>query len=237
MDALQEKMSAALVYDQKKTQTNDAKLRAVAQREDYDTFCKMVAGAHLKPVKPCSKESAEISKPFDFFVLPKYEGAASTPAGPAPPPATEPFVPPADADEFERVWRRKCKGVEAKLAYLRAIEPATLPQLFRTEIDSAVLDGFAAALHLAVLGDGAPADGAPDADAVHTWAGGVLLHLSKVNRLGLTLSLADDETTERLAQVLGALAQSAPVVGADGEARRLDVSALAELRRTYSAPL
>ena len=83
VDALQTKMQDALTFDQRKTQINDAKLRAVAQKVEYDEFEKMVAGAHLKPVKPCSKESADISKQFSGFVMPAYAPQAADAASSA----------------------------------------------------------------------------------------------------------------------------------------------------------
>ena len=85
LNALQKDMLSALDHDQKKTQLNDAKLRAVAQKVEYDDFEKLVLGAHLKPVKPKTQASADVSKPFADFVMPKYEaGSASAAAPPAP---------------------------------------------------------------------------------------------------------------------------------------------------------
>ena len=57
LSSLQSKIAGALDDDQKKKQVNDAKLRAVSQKSDYDVFCNLVAGAHLKPVKPRAAES------------------------------------------------------------------------------------------------------------------------------------------------------------------------------------
>ena len=83
LDGLQRDMLDALHDDQVKKQINDAKLRAVKQRVEYDEFEKLVAGAHLRPIKPRSQTLDEVSKSFDGFVLPKHDAA---PAGPAPPP-------------------------------------------------------------------------------------------------------------------------------------------------------
>ena len=77
MDSLQSSMLGALEHDQRKQQVNDAKMRAVKQHVEYDDFEKLVAGAHLKPVKPKSAELASISKPFDFFVMPAYDATAA----------------------------------------------------------------------------------------------------------------------------------------------------------------
>ena len=120
MDSLQSSMLGALEHDQRKQQVNDAKMRAVKQHVEYDDFEKLVAGAHLKPVKPKSAELASISKPFDFFVMPAYDAtAAAAPSASAcrhrrrvaaaAPAAAARFAPPSTGQEFLRAWRRRCK--------------------------------------------------------------------------------------------------------------------------------
>lgn len=117
MDSMQRNMLGALDFDQKKQQVNDAKLRAVAQRVEYDDFEKLVLGAHLKPVKPRSQLSADTSKPFDCFVLPKYERKQTT--GPAvtatvSPPPTDSASVPKTSNDFLRLWRRQLKTPEER---------------------------------------------------------------------------------------------------------------------------
>ena len=110
MDSLQSSMLGALEHDQRKQQVNDAKMRAVKQHVEYDDFEKLVAGAHLKPVKPKSAELASISKPFDFFVMPAYDAtaAAAPSASPRPPPPPPPSPPPRRPPP--RGSRRRARG-------------------------------------------------------------------------------------------------------------------------------
>eukprot|EP00316_Scyphosphaera_apsteinii_P009361 CAMPEP_0119335748 /NCGR_PEP_ID=MMETSP1333-20130426/90239_1 /TAXON_ID=418940 /ORGANISM="Scyphosphaera apsteinii, Strain RCC1455" /LENGTH=239 /DNA_ID=CAMNT_0007346387 /DNA_START=23 /DNA_END=742 /DNA_ORIENTATION=+ len=237
MDTLQSKINDALVFDQQKTQVNDAKLRAVAQRVDYDDFVKMVAGAHLKPVKPCSKETANISKPFDFFVMPKYEKtAASLGAGPALPAAGEQFTAPKDGNEFLRIWRRKCKPAEAKLRYLRTIDPDELPMLFRAEMDPAVLDGIAEALRAGLLEDTGHGNHAPSQQSkeLAVWAGRLLLSMARINRFELTLELAETSTTRTLSDVFDYLECATSLSDETGGSTPcFDIAALNKLRSSF----
>lgn len=228
IDSLQSSINDALVSDQRKMQINDAKLRAVGQRVEYDEFCKMVAGAHLKPVKPCSRESAEISKPFEYFVMPKYEPAAASVAPNPNAAAAESFTAPKDVNEFTRIWRRKCKSTESKLVYLRTMAPEEFPLLFRAEMDPVVMDGVAAALRADVGKSDAPAGAADE------WVGNMLLNLSRINRFDLTLQLADTSTADALKEIFDALASRAPAA-ADGtnDSGPLDQAALTSLRQTY----
>ena len=190
MDGLQRDMLGALEHDQKKQQVNDAKLRAVAQRVEYDDFEKLVLGAHLKPVKPRSQHSADVSKAFDHFVLPKYDpqpaaGPAVRPVAPAPATA----APPKNSNDFTRTWRRQCKTSAEKFEYLRSVEPETLPLLFRTELEPATFDGIATALRECVL---LPAKEDPAAATPHVaWLGQLLQQISRINRFELTLDFAD----------------------------------------------
>lgn len=185
MDSLQLGMAEALDEDQKRQQINDAKLRAVAQRVDYDEFCKMVSGAHLRPVKPCSKESAAISKPFEGFVMPKYqEKPAGCSPGSTAAASAQSFTAPESANDFTRTWRRRCKTTELRLQYLRVIEPESLPLIFRVEMDPMVLDGIVEALHVGLS--------AEDTTRVEAeWVSRFLYNISRVNCFGMTLDIAD----------------------------------------------
>jgi len=193
VDALQSQLHKALDFDQKKKQINDAKLRAVSQKVEYEAFEKMVAGAHLKPIKPKSQESAAISRQFAGYVMPAYSSQTDAPA-PAPPaaaslPAEQQFAPPATSNDFLRTWRRQCKTPETKFRYLHTFEPDALPLLFRSEMEPAVLDGIAQALQACAL----PPAGAPGEAELQEapWVELLLRYLCRVNRFALTLDLAD----------------------------------------------
>ena len=191
VDALQSRLHSALNFDQKKAQVNDAKLRAVHQKVEYDEFEKMVAGAHLKPIKPKSQESAATSKQFSGYVMPAYAPQADEPM-PAPPAslsAEQQFASPTTSNDFLRTWRRQCKTPEAKFRYLHTFDPDTLPLLFRSEMEPAVLDGIAQALQACAL---PPAGAAGETELQEApWVELLLRYLYRVNRFELTLDLAD----------------------------------------------
>ena len=193
VDALQGQLHEALNFDQKKKQINDAKLRAVHQKVEYEEFEKMVAGAHLKPIKPKSHESAAISKQFAGYVMPVYSSQTDAPA-PAPPAAAslsaeQQFAPPTSSNDFLRTWRRQCKTPETKFRYLHTFEPDSLPLLFRSEMEPAVLDGIAQALQACAL---PPAGAAGEAELQEAlWVELLLRYLCRINRFALTLDLAD----------------------------------------------
>ena len=260
VDALQSQLHEALNFDQKKKQINDAKLRAVSQKVEFEEFEKMVAGAHLKPIKPKSQESAAISRQFAGYVMPAYSSQTDAPA-PAPPaaaslPAEQQFAPPATSNDFLRTWRRQCKTPETKFRYLHTFEPDALPLLFRSEMEPAVLDGIAQALQACAL---PPAGAAGEAELREApWVELLLRYLCRVNRFALTLDLADkgapcpprrpDDgagvcptctsaricagTMQTLAACFDALQRTAPAEAGSSEGR-LDGPALATLREAY----
>ena len=246
LDSLQQDMLGALEHDQRKKQVNDSKLRAVAQRVEYDDFEKLVAGAHLKPIKPRSQEQKDIGKAFDGFVMPKVEPTAMLPAAlpTLPAAAKAPDTPgvPKTSNEFVRVWRRQCKTTAQRYAYLVQIDPDTLPLLFRTELDAAIFDGMVSTIHERVLAPAAAssppcvredvaAPSASDADDVDVaarrsdgaWAATFLQSVARLNRFELTLDFADSATTASLNALFDAWQADGP----------LDAEALAALRKSY----
>jgi len=238
LDGLQKEMLGALEYDQRKKQVNDAKLRAVAQRVEYDDFEHLVAGAHLKPVKPRSQVQKDICKAFDGFVMPKVEPTSQLPAAlptlpaAAAPPATPPV--PKSSNEFVRVWRRQCKTTAQRYAYLRQIDADTLPLLFRTELDAAIFDAIVATLHVRVLAspasadadaddnlDGIDTDAAPPASGSDaSWAASLIQNIARINRFDLTLEFADSVTTASLKALFDAWQTGGPLDAEDLEALR-----------------
>lgn len=158
LDSLQKDMLDALQADQVKKQLNDAKLRGVKQRVEYDDFEKLVKGAHLRPVKPRTAELDEIGKQFDGFVMPKLDATVAGPKLPPTPSAAlvQPTVPsvPKTSNEFLRVWRRQLKGAEQRYAYIRQLDPEALSLLFRTELDAQIFDGIVGALGERLLREG-----------------------------------------------------------------------------------
>ena len=237
MDTLQRDMLGALDYDQKKQQINDAKLRAVAQRVEYDDFEKLVLGAHLKPVKPKSQHGMDTSKPFDCFVLPKYE--AKPVSGPTMPPALV-AAPAASASlpktsqEFLRAWRRQLKTPEERFAYIRKLEPEFLPTLFRTELEPATFDQIIEAIRVCVL---QPATDEPASfGAQAAWTEQWLLQTSRISRFELTLDFADKSTVTTIKALLELLERdggAAVETSDEGRTTRFDSNTLASLRAAY----
>lgn len=236
LDTLQQDMLGALEYDQKKQQVNDAKLRAVAQRVEYDDFEKLVMGAHLKPIKPKSDDLNAIGRPFDGFVMPKLESTASGAAQVPPVTTAETAVtttPPApkSSNEFVRTWRRQCKTTPQRHDYIRQIPPETWPMLFRTELDAAIFDGMVATLGEVLL---ASANGAVDASSAATardddlsWTAALLQSIARINRFDLTLDFADKATMSTLAALFDLLQRDPRAVGQDDQT-------LAALRATFT---
>lgn len=145
-------MAEALDADRKKQEINDAKLRAVAQRVDYDQFCHMVAGAHLKPVKPIDKDGG--ARDFNYFVMPAMTpvvpptmAAAATVTGSAATAAGLGLRVPKSGLDFHKAWRRQCKAQPARVAYLRLIDTQLIPTIFQSEFEPDILDGVVACLH------------------------------------------------------------------------------------------
>ena len=231
LDGLQRDMLGALDEDQRKEQVNDAKLRAVAQHVEYDEFANLVAGAHLKPVQPRTPASSDVSKGFDGFVMPKYDGRAAI--GPAAPPPRAASVGPAlsepqSSNEFLRVWRRQCKTPADRYAYLRLLQPDTLPPLFRTEIDATVFDGLVEAVRARVAplaADGEEAAEAPGPDEC-AWVERLLQQVARLPRFDLTLEFAATATPAALSAIFDALQSAELPAGGEG---RLDEEALAGL--------
>ena len=237
MDNLQREMLGALDYDQKKQQINDAKLRAVAQRVEYDDFEKLVLGAHLKPIKPKSQHGVDTSKPFDCFVLHKYE--AKPVAGPAMPAASAAApaaaaAMPKTSQEFLRAWRRQLKTPEERFAYVRKLEPEFLPTLFRTELEPATFDQIIEAMRVCVL---QPATDEPASFAAHAaWTEQWLLQTSRISRFDLTLDFADKATVTTIRALLELIerdggAEAEP--SGEGRTTRFDSNTLASLRAAY----
>jgi len=236
LDTLQQDMLGALEYDQKKKQVNDAKLRAVAQRVEYDDFERLVMGAHLKPLKPKSDDLAAVGRPFDGFVMPKLEPSApSTTQVPlvatAGMDATTTPPAPKSSNEFVRTWRRQCKTTAQRHAYIRQIVPETWPMLFRTELDAAIFDGVVATCGEVLL---ARADGATDAPSAATarddelpWTAALLQSIARINRFDLTLDFADKATMNTLAALFD-------VLQGDPTAAGQDAQTLAALRAAYT---
>ena len=223
LDGLQQDMLSALEYDQRKQQVNDAKLRAVKQRVEYDDFANLVAGAHLKPIKPKSNDLAAISNAFDGFVMPKVEPAKAGPGvlplparvGAAGASAASDAVPPAPktSNEFTNAWRRQCKTSAQRCAYLRQLDAETLPLLFRTELDAAIFDGIVSTLgevELATAEDRA-------------WAADLLQGVARINRFELTLDFAEAAGLKTLAKLLDSWA----------ELGELDAATLSSVRLAY----
>ena len=245
LDNLQQDMLSALEYDQKKKQVNDAKLRAVAQHVEYDDFEKLVQGAHLKPVKPRSETLAAIGAQFDGFVMPKLEPKAAGPTLPKVAAATTDALPPApkSSNEFLRAWRRQCKTPAQRYAYLRQIEPETLPLIFKTELDATIFDGIVGTLCERVLPsdssaaeESGGAESSTDGSATRTddlsFAATVLQYIGRINRFDLTLEFADTDTTKRLESLFDVLQRDAPS-GNAALPPSLDPTALVALRGSY----
>ncbi|KAJ1625451.1 hypothetical protein T492DRAFT_1039769 [Pavlovales sp. CCMP2436] len=227
-------MAEALDADRRKVEINDAKMRAVAQRVDYDQFCHMVAGAHLKPVKPLDKDAA--SRDFSYFVMPGTTALAppptvdplsapaalrSAPASPggggraAEASTSAGFKVPKSGLEFHKVWRRQCKTQPARAAYMRLVDTQLIPTVFQSEFEPDVLDGIVAALAALLQPAGLAERAAKAAEAggaeaeelgedVHL-AASWLQMLPEVNKYELALEFCADGTREAAGEIIASL--------------------------------
>ena len=91
----------------KRRVVDDAKKRAVTQREDYETFKNLVSVAHLKPIGAAGDADRAAAPPaWGFGADGSTRGTQRTEG-----PAIEDGAPteaPASAPAFERDWRRRC---------------------------------------------------------------------------------------------------------------------------------
>lgn len=217
---LQVAMADAMEEDRQKKDVNDAKMRAVSQRVDYDQFCNMVAGAHLRPVKPLDKQAARLN---GMFVLaseaapPKAAGAqASAPVSSS----SSQLRVPKTGVEFHRTWRRQCKDTRSRAAYLRLVDPALIPHVFQKQFEPDVLGGIVSTLD-ELLGEvptlATSAEALPDQAAASGWedrgsvaeaallASDWLGMMAEVNQFDLAREFMDEEAKARARSLIARL--------------------------------
>lgn len=220
-------MAVAMDADRKKQEINDAKMRAVAQRVDYDQFCHLVAGAHLKPVKPIDK-GAHAGGELNYFVMPApakpLEPSAAraaggpAPAAAAPRTASAALQVPKSGLEFHKAWRRQCKDLATRVAYLRLVDPQLIPTTFQAEFEPDILDGVVRTLDALLDSEALPArvaaalaHGGAEAEAlgddVHMAASWIAM-LPEVNKFELALEFRAPETHDALLRIVRALRAS-----------------------------
>ena len=203
-------LQTAIDDDRKKQAINDAKFRAVAQHEDYETFKNMVAVAHLKPLQapPRPKEPTAPAFAFDS------DGGRDASNIMAPPSAmavqTQPGAQaaraPATEAEFERQWNA---NAGRRAAWLVAdVPPSAFPKVFMRELPSHVLADVVAEMHAAVTAQ-------PTEAEAHAWTFEALEALQGAGRFAFALRKLDAASKQTLVGVFDALANAAAVSPSD----------------------
>ncbi|KAK3257713.1 hypothetical protein CYMTET_33211, partial [Cymbomonas tetramitiformis] len=152
-------LDTAIADDLLKQQINDAKIKAMTDRVDYDTFKARVSVAHLRPLQD-----------------PNIVDRTSLPAWSFNPDGTkakitedvttslkslsteEPLGVPSKSSDFERTWRRNVKTEAEKYKYVLLIPPESYPKIFKVEIASPLLGDVLLALEACCLKEARPAE-------------------------------------------------------------------------------
>mmetsp|Transcript_9346 Transcript_9346/g.25446 ORF Transcript_9346/g.25446 Transcript_9346/m.25446 type:complete len:269 (+) Transcript_9346:18-824(+) len=243
-------MAQALDADRKKQEINDAKMRAVAQRVDYDQFVNLVAGAHLKPVKPVGGGGAGAGTDgFNYFVMPASctsakPAASSKPATTSASSASATLRVPKTGLDFHKAWRRQCRDNEKRIAYLRLVDTQLIPVIFQSEFEPDIFDGIVQSLDSLVGGaelperalqaaatlppDGWAQQMAEDVLMAARW----LSMLPEINRFSLALEFMVEETREALGRLFAGLRN--PACGNLPLASEFEKKDLADLVSTQS---
>jgi len=137
-------LKSAIADDLYKEQVNDAKIKAMGDLVDYDTFKARVSVAHLRPLGAPNIHSQVSCSPASLFNSDGTRVAPSASQGPVVPPcaAAAPHPPaqvPTSSPAFERAWRRSCPTPQDKFHYMLLIPPENLPQIFKVEITPTLL--------------------------------------------------------------------------------------------------
>ena len=151
--------------------------------------------------------------------------------------ATQPDELPANAQHFEREWRRCCTDQQARYAFLRRLPPHCVQQLFRVEIKSTLLAQILEALASCWLAYGCAQDSCQaehfsDEAAAHecsestedtkgvgpqgcgaleeaAWVSDILLALSHCGRFELSKKLLPRHVVELVQQLVADLQHAA----------------------------
>ena len=186
---------------------SSVQFRAVRQYADYDTFKNMVAAAHLKPINDGKKKDASETRGHLFgadgsriveedhtsrIAMAAISCVSGSDSG------ADAIRVPLNGPEFQRDWRRHASSPEQKMAFLRAIDPARFPDIFRVEITGTALADIVTAL----------ADGVGTADSVSSevlaFALAVLLELSRAGRFSLNVRLLGSKAKQAVEQIVRA---------------------------------
>jgi len=175
-DRIAQQLAEALRSEQRHTQTEAAKFRAVAQGLDYDGFKEMVAAAHLRPVI-CPKHGGATTAALHIASGSRKTETPVTSLGCTTSPFTKEraseveraqsqrdslvlstaadtvdlhsLAAPRNLTDFSRDWQRYGSTSLSRAAdYLHAcVRPERLARIFRSSLDSDVLVRIVQALH------------------------------------------------------------------------------------------
>jgi len=134
-------LKEAIADDKLRAQVNDAKIKAMHDLVDYDTFKNRVSVAHLRPLQAASQRTDVSCSPASLFNADGSKMAANDSdfARGATLSTSMPTVVPKNNQEFERDWRRNCPTSLDKYSYVLLVPPEAFPQIFKVEITPTTL--------------------------------------------------------------------------------------------------
>ncbi|QDZ18392.1 putative dynein attachment factor [Chloropicon primus] len=199
---LSKELDNAIEDDRRYKQVDSAKKRAVAQRVDYDTFKNLVSVAHLKPLQaPDEIVRVKGAPAWRFNSSGVTEGKGK---GERPIPQEEgSFIPaeqPNTSASFERTWKKSCRTSEERYAYIKFCALDTLAQIFKVELNSALLSSILEVMHEQFL----VKDSREKADQVCD----ILVCLAKSGRFSLTIRLLGKKHKQCLTEIMDQLKQA-----------------------------
>ncbi|XP_059160966.1 coiled-coil domain-containing protein 103-like [Physella acuta] len=141
---LEKEVVNAVISDEKYWRENDAKIRAVEQRvPTYDDFREMVLAAHLKPLEKDDRISSiknftqvwnQVAEKFPKST--ESENLLSNNIN-----QTCQNLP-KSGQEFVQHWKRYCKTLIDKKAFIFSVGPKRAEEIFHTEISGGLLGEF-----------------------------------------------------------------------------------------------
>ena len=210
-------LQSAIDDDKRKQAINDAKFRAVAQHEDYDTFKNMVSVAHLKPLQaPKSKREPE-APAFAFDASGARDNVhemelPSSRVLPTNATTSAAVRAPATEAEYHRQWAAHAEPGARARWLVEDVPPVALTKVFARELTADVILGIAEEMQGALARDGAAES--------HVWALAAFEALMGAGRFALALRKLDASAKATLKANFDALASAGHVDANDVEVVR-----------------
>eukprot|EP00240_Pyramimonas_obovata_P013737 CAMPEP_0118925612 /NCGR_PEP_ID=MMETSP1169-20130426/3479_1 /TAXON_ID=36882 /ORGANISM="Pyramimonas obovata, Strain CCMP722" /LENGTH=243 /DNA_ID=CAMNT_0006866961 /DNA_START=30 /DNA_END=758 /DNA_ORIENTATION=- len=131
----------AIAEDKLRSQVNDAKIKAMHDLVDYDTFKNRVSVAHLRPLQADNLRTDVGCSPASLFNPDgtKISAIEADMVNAAALTTSAPQQLPKSSQDFEREWKRNCPTSVDKYKYFLFVPPDLFPQIFKVEITPTML--------------------------------------------------------------------------------------------------